>query len=229
DYAGYPLELRTHRHHVFWGEGKGAEVEYSRGCPYGCNFCNRRFFRGKYRQRPVETVMEELSQLNARGIDYVYFIDELFGLGRCAGLLQRLEAERPVQFGCETRIDLWDEKRLDMLASAGCISVEFGLESPFPDVQAALNKGYRIDGDRILELMLYAKQRISWVQGDMMQPPGATSELMQRTEEWRQKAIAAGVWVSEPISAFPYPGSALHEQMIGPLDDRSWQRARERA
>jgi anaerobic magnesium-protoporphyrin IX monomethyl ester cyclase len=229
DYVDYPLESRTHRHHVFWGEGRGAEVEFSRGCPYGCNFCNRRFFRGKYRQRPAERLMAELHRLRDRGIDYVYFIDELFGLGRCAGLLHNLVEERPVQFGCETRIDLWDEKRLDMLAAAGCISVEFGLESPFPDVQGALNKGYRIDGDRILELMLYAKQRIPWVQGDMMEPPGATADLIERTEEWRQRAIAAGVWVSEPIKAFLYPGSALHEQLIGPLDDRSWLRARERS
>ncbi len=227
DYVDYPLELRSHRHHVFWGEGKGAEVEFSRGCPYGCSFCNRRFFRGKYRQRPAERLMEELRRLQARGIDYAYFIDELFGLGRCAGLLQRMAEERPVQFGCETRIDLWDEKRLDELAAAGCISVEFGLESPFPEVQTALNKGYRVDGDRILELMLHAKQRIPWVQGDLMQPPGATPELMEKTEEWRQRAIATGVWVSEPIKAFPYPGSALHEQMIGPLDDHSWLRATE--
>jgi radical SAM superfamily enzyme YgiQ (UPF0313 family) len=229
DYADYPLELRTHRHHVFWGEGRGAEVEFSRGCPYGCNFCNRRFFRGRYRQRPVERVLAELRRLKARGIDYVYFIDELFGLGGCEALIQALIDEPIVQFGCETRVDLWDEAKLDRLAAAGCISVEFGLESPFPEVQSSLNKGYRIDGDRILDLMVHAKGRIPWVQGDMMETPGADEKLQLKTEEWRQKAISRGAWVSEPVKLFLYPGCDLHEQLIGPVGDDSWIRARERS
>ena len=229
DYADYPLELRAHRHHVFWGDGRGAEVEFSRGCPYGCNFCNRRFFRGRYRQRPVERVLAELRRLKARGIDYVYFIDELFGLGGCEALMQALIDEPIVQFGCETRIDLWDEAKLDRLAAAGCISVEFGLESPFPEVQSSLNKGYKIDGDRILDLMVHAKGRIPWVQGDMMETPGADEKLQLKTKEWRQKAISRGVWVSEPVKLFLYPGCDLHEQLIGPIGDDSWARARERS
>lgn len=229
EYRDYPLERRTHRHHVFWGEGRGAEVEFSRGCPYGCNFCNRRFFRGRYRQRPVERVLSELRALRSRGVDYVYFIDELFGLGRCEALIQALTEEPLVQFGCETRIDLWDEARLDRLAAAGCISVEFGLESPFPDIQSSLNKGYRIDGDRLLELMVYAKSKIPWVQGDMMEVPGASPELRHRTEEWRQEAIRRGVWVSDPIKLFLYPGCDLHDQKIGPVGDDSWVKARERS
>ncbi|HZK66526.1 MAG TPA: TIGR04295 family B12-binding domain-containing radical SAM protein [Chloroflexota bacterium] len=229
DYSQYPLEKRVHRHHIFWGEGKGAEAEFSRGCPYGCNFCNRRFFRGSYRERPVEVVLSEMRALRDRGVDYVYFIDEIFGLGRCSALLEALARDPFMQFGCETRIDLWDEARLDTLAAAGCVSVEFGLESPFPDVQTSLNKGYRINGDRILEILTYAKGRIPWVQGDMMEAPDSSEELQLRTEEWRQEAISRGVWVSEPIRAFLYPGCDLHDQLIGPLEDNSWHRARDRS
>ena len=228
EYSDYPLEQRTHRHHVFWGEGRGAEVELSRGCPYSCSFCNRRFFRGRYRQRPIGRVVAELRALRDRGVDYVYFIDELFGLGPTSELLDVLREERIVRFGCETRIDLWDESKLDRLAEAGCISVEFGLESPFPYVQSALNKGYRLDGKRILDLMVHAKTRIPWVQGDMMQPPNCDDDLRQRTEEWRQEAIARGVWVSEPIKLFLYPGCDLHDKLIGPVGYDAWIKAKER-
>lgn len=225
DFTGYPLELRTHRHHVFWGEGRGAEVEYSRGCPYSCSFCNRRFFRGRFRCRPMELVMAELRALRGRGVDYVYFIDEVFGLGRCRSLLDRLAQERPVQFGCQTRIDLWDERGLERLAAAGCISVEFGLESPFPEIQNSINKGYQMEGSRIIELMTHAKSLIPWVQGDLIELPGMGPELRARTEEWRQQAIARGVWVSEPVGLFLYPGSDLHEEVLGPVDERAWERA----
>lgn len=225
DFAGYPLELRTHRHHVFWGEGRGAEVEFSRGCPYGCSFCNRHFFRGRFRSRPMELVLAELRALRSRDVDYVYFIDEVFGLGRCRALLDRLAEEQLIQFGCQTRIDLWDERGLERLASAGCISVEFGLESPFPEVQSSVNKGYQMEGNRIIELMAHAKSLIPWVQGDLIELPGTDPELRARTEEWRQEAIARGVWVSEPVGLFLYPGSDLHEELLGPVDERAWERA----
>ena len=225
DYSDYPLEHRAHRHHVFWGDGRGAEVESSRGCPYHCSFCNRRYFRTRYRARPIESVIAELKQLRSRGVDYVYFIDEIFGLGQTDALLQILAEERIMHFGCQTRIDLWDERRLDQLAAAGCISVEFGLESPFPEIQSSLKKGYHIEPERILELMVYAKSRIPWVQGDLVELPGTPPDLRRKTEEWRQKAIGCGVWVSEPVRLFPYPGSDLYEQMIGPVDDESWLRA----
>jgi len=227
DMASLPvLELRTHRHHVFWGDGRGAEVEFSRGCPYGCIFCNRRYFRSRYRERPLERLLAELRTLRARGVDYVYFIDEVFGLGRGDALLDALAEERPMQFGCQTRIDLWDEQGLDRLAAAGCISVEFGLESPFPEVQVALRKGYRMDADRILQLMVHAKERIPWVQGDLVEPPEASPDLQQRTEEWRQEAINRGVWVSRPVRLFLYPGSDLFDQRVGPVGDDAWLLAR---
>jgi anaerobic magnesium-protoporphyrin IX monomethyl ester cyclase len=229
DYSGYPLEKRAHRHHVFWGEGRGAEVEASRGCPYQCSFCNRRYFRSRYRQRPVEPVLEEMRRLLDLGIDYVYFIDEVFGLPGSDGLLRALEAQPILPFGCQTRLDLWDETRLDRLASAGCISLEFGLESPFPEVQAALRKGSEIGGGRAIDLMAYAKSRIPWVQADLVLPPDGNPVLLDRTEEWRQEAISRGIWVSEPVKLFAYPGSALFDQIAGPVDESAWVRAQQLA
>ncbi len=69
-------------------------MEFSRGCPYGCVFCNRRFFRRRYRERALDRVLAELRRLRARGVDYVYFIDEVFGLGKSDALLSALAAER---------------------------------------------------------------------------------------------------------------------------------------
>ena len=227
DYAEYPMHLRTHRHHVFWGDGRGAEVEFSRGCPYLCSFCNRRFFRSRYRERPVERVLEEMCRLRDMGINYVYFIDEVFGLPGSEPLLRALEASSVLQFGCQTRIDLWDESRFDRLAAAGCISVEMGLESPLPETQRALRKGYALDGERMLQLMLYAKSKIQWVQGDLVRLPGEDAESRRAADEWRKEAIGRGVWVSEPVDLFLYPGCDLHDQLIGPIDDQAWIRAQQ--
>ena len=115
DYSDYPVERHRHLHHIFPGNGadhlmRGAEVEFARGCPYSCTFCNKTLFRNKYRERRLEAVVAEIDQLIARGVDYIYFIDEIFGVGKTVrGLLEEI-AKRPVSIGFQTRIDLWDEQ-----------------------------------------------------------------------------------------------------------------------
>ena len=96
-----------HHHHRFDATpiGPGAEMEASRGCPIPLHFCAKENFRDKYRRRPLDTILAELDGLIAAGVTYVYFIDEIFLPWR-----QLLEAvaTRPVQFGVQTRIDLWN-------------------------------------------------------------------------------------------------------------------------
>ena len=41
DFDNYDVEAHWHRHHVFSGEGRGAELEFARGCPWACTFCNK--------------------------------------------------------------------------------------------------------------------------------------------------------------------------------------------
>src|SRR5947209_6910133 len=44
-FSNYNVENHSHRHHVFSGDGKGAELEFARGCPWACSFCNKTLFR----------------------------------------------------------------------------------------------------------------------------------------------------------------------------------------
>ncbi len=53
-------------------------METSRGCPYHCTFCAKDNFRNNYRKRPHATVLEELDGLQRQGVEYIYFIDEIF-------------------------------------------------------------------------------------------------------------------------------------------------------
>src|SRR5579864_4509389 len=48
-FENYRVEHHYHRHHVFQGSGRGAELEFARGCPWSCSFCNKTLFRNKYR------------------------------------------------------------------------------------------------------------------------------------------------------------------------------------
>lgn len=227
DFAGYPLELRHHRHHVFHGDGRGAEIEFTRGCPWGCDFCNKTLFRDRFRMRPTEAVLAEIETLLRHGFDYVYFIDEIFGCGKPAqALLAELE-RLPLRFGMQTRMDLWNEDGLERLGRAHCISLECGIEEITESGRAALNKGCRLSTARLGELLRAAHLHVPWVQANLIAPDQADTGHLSDMEAWRRELIEAGVWVSQPVPLFPYPGTPRYLQLFGPPDDRAWERAHE--
>jgi B12-binding domain/radical SAM domain protein of rhizo-twelve system len=223
DFHNYNVERHEHRHHVFSGEGRGAELEFARGCPWACSFCNKTLFRNKFRERSVEAVLTEVDRLLARGVDYFYFIDEIFGVGK--NVLKLLEglAERDVKIGFQTRIDLWNEETLDLLGRAGCISMECGIESITDEGRDELNKNCRISTERITELLIYARGRIPWVQANLILTDKDDKNEIHR---WQEHLKAHGVWVSEPVPMFPFPGSPSYVEIFGaPPDDEAWERA----
>jgi len=223
DFHNYHVERHEHRHHVFSGEGRGAELEFARGCPWACSFCNKTLFRNKFRERSVAAVLTEVDRLVARGVDYFYFIDEIFGVGK--KVLQLLEglAERNVKIGFQTRIDLWSEDTLDLLGRAGCISMECGIESITDEGRDELNKNCRISTQRITELLIYARRRIPWVQANLILTDKDDKNEIRR---WQDHLKAHDVWVSEPVPMFPFPGSPNYVEIFGAMpDDEAWERA----
>jgi anaerobic magnesium-protoporphyrin IX monomethyl ester cyclase len=224
DFKNYNVEAHWHRHHVFTQDhGLGAELEFARGCPWACSFCNKTLFRNKFRERSVDAVLQEVDTLMARGVEYIYFIDEIFGVGKNIRRLLEGIAERPVKIGFQTRIDLWNEETLDLLGRAHCISMECGVESITHEGREDLNKNCRINTERIAELLVYARGRIPWVQANLILTEKDDRAAIHR---WQEVLKAKGVWVSEPVPMFPYPGSPLYAQTFAAApDDMAWERA----
>lgn len=224
DFNNYNVEAHWHRHHVFTGDqGLGAELEFARGCPWSCTFCNKTLFRNKFRERNVDAVLQEIDTLIARGVSYIYFIDEIFGVGKNVRRLLEEIAERQVKIGFQTRIDLWNEESLDLLGRAGCISMECGIESITHQGREELNKNCRMDTDRIAELLIYARNRIPWVQANLIL---TEHDDRMQISRWQEELKLRGVWVSEPVPMFPFPGSPLYTQIFAAApDDMAWERA----
>lgn len=228
NYSEYPVERHIHRHHVFPGNGAdhlklGAEVEFARGCPYSCTFCNKTLFRNKFRERDISAVLAEIDQLISRGVDYVYFIDEIFGVGKNVRRLLEEIAMRPLATGFQTRIDLWNEETLDLLRRAHCVSFECGIESLTEEGRDEMNKNCRLSTERIAELLICARAGIPWVQANLIKTEKDDPRLVAA---WQKRLKTHGVWVSEPVPMFPFPGSPEYVQTFGaPPDDQAWERA----
>ncbi len=211
----------THHHHRFdgGGSGLGAEVEASRGCPYNCTFCAKENFRDKYRRRPLATLLREIDQLLEQGVGYLYFVDEIFLHNQ--ELLDALEA-RPVQFGVQTRIDLWKPETLDHLGRAGCVSVEAGIESISDLGRLLLHKECRLDADQLRERLVHARQVIPFVQATLLD---SQVDDPAAVEAWRQSLLGEGIWANKPVPLFPYPGSPSYTELWGQPDEGAWERA----
>jgi anaerobic magnesium-protoporphyrin IX monomethyl ester cyclase len=228
DYSDYPVERHSHLHHIFPGNGadhlrRGAEVEFARGCPYSCTFCNKTLFRNKYRERELGAVLAEIDQLLARGVDYIYFIDEIFGVGKQVRELLEQIALRPLAIGFQTRIDLWDEETLELLGRAHCVSFECGIEAISEAGRDEMNKNCRLSTDRIQTLLVHARKQIPWVQANLIKTAHDDPAEVRR---FQSHLKAHGVWVSEPVPMFPFPGSPEYVHTFGAQpDENAWERA----
>ena len=217
------IRRHSHHHHRFDVEpaGPGAEVEASRGCPYHCTFCAKDNFRNAYRKRPAESVLQEIFALQNQGVEYIYFIDEIFLPD--ATLLQGLAGRGP-KFGVQTRIDLWKPDMLALLGRAGCVSVECGVESLSVEGREALAKRCKMTTGQLADRLLEAKRHIPFVQANLIEVPQDDDDVVQR---WRAQMQDAGVWANDPVPLFPYPGSPQYRRLWGELDDEAWERAHE--
>ncbi|HYH19144.1 MAG TPA: TIGR04295 family B12-binding domain-containing radical SAM protein [Azospirillum sp.] len=215
------VKRHHHHHHRFDGApaGPGAEMETSRGCPYTCTFCAKENFRDAYRKRPLPVILEELNGLIAQGVEYVYFIDEIFLPNQ--PLLEAL-AERPVKFGVQTRLDLWKPPMIELLGRAGCVSIEAGVESLSVEGRAALDKKCRMGTDELSQRLILAKTVVPFVQANLIR---TESDDPAEIKEWRAMMLEHGVWSNDPVPLFPYPGSPEYRLRWGLPDDEAWERA----
>ena len=217
------IHLHHHHHHRFDAPalGPGAEMEVSRGCPYHCTFCAKDNFRNDFRRRPLGAIEAELDGLIAQGVEYVYFIDEIFLPFK--DVLQSLAA-RDIKFGMQTRIDLWNLESLDLLGRAGCVSIEAGVESITEAGRDLLDKKCRLTTQELTARLIYARERVPFVQANLLE---SREDDPAEIENWRTELQKSGVWANKPVPLFSYPGSPDYTARWGAPDDRAWERAHE--
>lgn len=116
-------------------------LQYSRGCPYDCEFCDITVLYGRVpRTKTKEQLLRELDNLYAFGWrGGVFFVDDNF-IGNkyrlkkdiLPAMIEWMEKMKyPFSFNTEASIDLSDDEELmDLMAKAGFHAVFVGIESP---------------------------------------------------------------------------------------------------
>jgi radical SAM superfamily enzyme YgiQ (UPF0313 family) len=116
-------------------------IQYSRGCPFGCDFCDvTELFGNKIRARSTEQILAELENLYIRGWrGYVFIVDDNF-IGNRRELKEQLlpamidwmeRRKRPFVLNTQASINLSDDEELmRLMTRAGFDTVFVGIETP---------------------------------------------------------------------------------------------------
>ncbi len=119
----------------------------SRSCPFLCTFCYHPS-GNKYRQRSVDSIMEELKErIPKYKINIVGIYDELFSNNKerlyefCRRFKEFADTlPWEVKWGCQMRVDSLDEKLLETMKDSGCFMVSYGFESYSPKILKSMKK-----------------------------------------------------------------------------------------
>ena len=125
-------------------------VQYSRGCPFTCEFCDIIELYGRVpRTKTAAQMFAELDALYALGYrGHVDFVDDNF-IGNKKALKAFLPHlaewqrahDQPFEFSTEASVNLADDQALlDMMKAANFFLVFVGIESPDPDSLVAMKK-----------------------------------------------------------------------------------------
>ena len=116
-------------------------MQYSRGCPYDCEFCDITVLCGRVpRTKTIEQIIVEMDQLRLLGWrGHVFFVDDNFiGNKRklkkqiLPGIIEWMDRyDHPFSLSTEASLNLSDDEELmHMMGRAGFESVFVGIESP---------------------------------------------------------------------------------------------------
>lgn len=206
----FPME--EYLKHPVVGLGRDMDLVSSRGCPHRCTYCFQVFGR-RFRARSAEHIVEEIRLLHSRyGLDFVSFQDDCFVVDKprvyaFCDLLDRSGLR--IKWSCCGRVNLVEADLLARMKSAGCVSVNFGIESGSQTMLDRMKKGVTVEQARAaVRLVRAAGMRCPT--SFMLGAPGETRQTAWETVRFCQD-------LAIPLSALmlttPYPGTPLYDEV----------------
>lgn len=195
-------------------------IQYSRGCPFDCEFCNITSLLGhKPRVKTAEQIVHELDSLYKLGWrGNVFFVDDnLIGNKKhlkselLPAVIEWRKGKYGLGYSTEVSINLADDEELmSLMAQAGFDTVFIGVETPDEDGLNECNKKQNRNRDLISDIKRIQRSGMQVQGGFIIGFDSDTPLIFQRQIDFIQKS---GI-VTAMVGLLQAPiGTRLHERL----------------
>ncbi len=219
---------RYHMSHLTERRRPGGYIETSRGCPFGCIYCDKTIFGRRFRAKSAERVVDEIEYMIRRhGFREIHIVDDGFttNLARAKEIC-RLMIDRnvtiPFNLFNGIRADRVDDEMCVLFRRAGCYQVALGVESGNDAVLDSVSKGLNKDDIR-RAVSLCKKHGLETFGFFIVALPEDTRATIMDTIDF---AIELDMTISKFDIAVPLPGTVMFEQLDsrGLVRTKDWSR-----
>lgn len=195
-------------------------LQYSRGCPFGCDFCSVTAMLGhRFRTKSATQVIAELDTLYDLGWrGGVFFVDDNF-IGNKARLKREIlpaliewrKGKKGMTFNTEASVNLADDPELmELMTRAGFDTVFVGIETPDDDSLSECNKTQNRGRDLVAAVKTMQRAGLQVQGGFIVGFDSDTPSIFRRQVEFIQKS---GV-VTAMVGLLNAPkGTRLYERL----------------
>jgi len=194
-------------------------IQYSRGCPYDCEFCNvTTLFGHRWRTKTTQQVIAELDGLYAAGWHRgVFFVDDNL-IGNRKALKEDLlpaliewQKGKDIPFQTQLSIDLADDEQLtEMMVDAGFRTVFIGIETPEEESLAECNKRQNKGRNLVADVKRLQRAGLEVQGGFIVGFDHDFADIFQRQIEFIQKSGIVTAMVG--LLQAP-PGTRLNDRL----------------
>lgn len=227
----FPLPYRgDFDHAAYQREGllksgvKTASIITTHGCPFNCDFCSRPVFGRLFRRRSLDSVIDEIEQIQQLGYDSLWIADDSFtlNLDYLKGFCRRM-AGRDIQWSCLSRVNRIDPEITHLMKEAGCRRVYLGLETGSQATLQLMNKKATLD-EGIHAVELFHEAGIEVAAFFIVGYPGETVASIESTFHLALSLPLDEISFNVP---FPLPGSKLFERVSELDTNKDWDKENE--
>jgi len=198
----------------------------SRGCPGRCAYCAGSLFGKAFRFRSADSVIDELLGVHRQyGTRCFHFVDDAMTMDRARAkrICQRLLDERlGLTWSMMTRVDAVDEELLAQAARAGCVRIDFGVESGNPDTLKRIHKPHTVEMVRRLIPLAHRhgiRPAVFFILGFPWEDVAAIDATLRLMRD-----IAPYVEFHPAVASIliPFPGTEIYERYRDACDFTDW-------
>lgn len=199
----------------------------SRGCPARCTFCANYVTGRAYRWRSATNVVAEMVALRERyGVRHFPFWDDAFTARRsrleavCDAILAE-PALRGITWTCITPGNMVKPEDLQRMRAAGCVAVNFGIESGDPEVLRTIQKGQR--PHHVRDAVAAARDAgMLTIVNFMFGFPGEGVAQLENTVALMEQLADSTDFFNNRGVLVPFPGTSIYDRYNGQFGFTEW-------